>query len=132
MIPTGSTIANTTIETVEQPSLTWKLNPAKKCITGKIDGLEAIKQAVYLALQTERYQYLIYSFNYGQEFRKLVGKDPLYVQSEMKRMVQEALLQDDRITGITNLSATVNGDSILVEFTVQSEYGSFAVSQEVS
>ena len=45
-----------TIET--QPNRTYSLVTG-----GVIDGLDAVKQAIYCILNTERYEYLIYSWN---------------------------------------------------------------------
>lgn len=67
---------------------------------GSCDGLEAIKQAVYLILNVERYRYVIYSSNYGVEFDDLLGKPVPYVLPELKRRIEEALTQDDRITSV--------------------------------
>lgn len=116
-----------------QPSLTYKIDFEKGRIMGMIDGLEAVKQAVFLILQTERYQYLIYSSDYGCELiRDLIGKEPLFVRSELKRRITEALLQDDRIEDVTNFDIEINGDSALVRFTVVSVFGEFKVEQEVT
>lgn len=129
MIPQGSTI-NAPIEEIEQPSQTWKLDFEKGKVTRVIDNLEAIKQAVFKILQTDRFQYLIYSFNYGHELDTLIGQNPLFVQSEFTRMIIEALTQDDRITGIENMQIDIEGDRMFARFTVVTQYGSF--DQEVS
>lgn len=131
MIPAGSTIKNAPVQEVQQPSLTWKLDFEKNRITGRIDELEAVKQAVLKILQTERFRYLIYSFNFGSELESLIGSNEFFVQSEASRMLQEALSQDDRIQGIENVRVVVNGDSILLEFRVMTTYGAFQASQEV-
>lgn len=132
MIPRGSTLTNAKIQEVQQPSRTYRIDLARKRIVGMTDRLEAVQQAVYKILRTVRFEHIIYSFNYGHELNKLIGKDPLFVRSEIRRMLREALLQDDRITGIGNLQTIVNSDSITVQFTVNSQYGSFDVEQEVS
>ena len=51
-----------TLEDETQPSLTYALDAENGRIRGKVDGLEAVKQAVYLALSTERFAHLIYSW----------------------------------------------------------------------
>ena len=43
-----------TLEDETQPSLTYALDAENGRIRGKVDGLEAVKQAVYLVLSTER------------------------------------------------------------------------------
>lgn len=131
MIPAGGTITKRVIQTVEQPSLTWRLDPVQKRIVGKLDGLEAIKQAAYKILQTERFKYLIYSANYGSELERLIGSNPLFVNAEISRMLEEALTQDDRISGVENIKTTASGDSLLVEFIVTTTYGNFSMVTEV-
>lgn len=99
---------------------------------GKIDELEAIKQAVFKILQTERYEKFIYSFDYGYESVSLIGSHVALAKSELKRCIREALLQDDRITDVVDFEVTINGDSALVSFTVESNYGDVQSSLEVS
>src|SRR5690606_27931875 len=67
MIPTGGTIADAATAEVRQPSRTYKLEFARGRVAGMTDGLDAIKQAVYKILQTDRFRYEIYSFDYGHE-----------------------------------------------------------------
>ncbi|MGG4449660.1 DUF2634 domain-containing protein [Brevibacillus porteri] len=131
MIPTGTSILNAPVEAQEQTSLTWKLDVENKRITQMVDGLEAVKQAVYIILETQRFQYLIYSFNFGSELQGLIGKSPLFVQSEIRRLIKEALLQDERITDVQNVRFQSQGDSMLVEFTVVSVFGDFTMTSEV-
>lgn len=131
MIPTGGSISNGVIKEIVQPSLTWKLDAAKGRIIGRLDGLEAVKQAAFKILQTPRYHYLIYTANYGSELEKLIGMNQVFVKSEATRMIREALTQDDRITSIENIVTTVTGDRLLIEFTVVSQYGEFELVQEV-
>lgn len=132
MIPTGGSIANETIEYIEQPSLTWKLDAEKQCIGGRLDGLDSVKQAASKILQTQRFRHLIYTPDYGAELDELIGTPPAFVKSEATRILQEALTQDDRITGVEAVRTTATGDNLLIEFTLVSTYGSFEMSQEVS
>ena len=57
------------------PSRTFRLNYNALTITGTIDEIKAVEQAVYLILNTERYQWLIHSWDYGVELHYLIGKD---------------------------------------------------------
>ena len=109
----------------QQPSLTWKLDLEKGKITGKTDGLEAVKQAVLKSLQTDRFWYEIYTWDYGHELTSLIGSSPVFVESEAKRIIEEALMIDDRINGIENFTISVNGDQLTINFTVTTIYGSF-------
>jgi len=131
--PTGTIIpAELEIVEEEQPSLTFGIDFDRGRVIGMVDGLEAVKQAVFLILQTERYRYLIYTPDYGSELEGLIGRDPLFVQSELKRRIREALMQDDRIEDVTNFSIQFDGDNALVRFTVVSVFGNFEAEQEVT
>ena len=58
-----------------QPTRTYALRfDGYPCSGGKLDGLEAMKQAIFLILQTERFQYAIYSWNYGTQLNALLGQ----------------------------------------------------------
>lgn len=107
------------------PSSTFKILTDKKRILGKCDNLEAIKQAVYLMLNIERYKYVIYSANYGVELLDLIGQPIPYVLPELKRRITECLTQDDRITAVENFEFEVNKKTIHCTFTVHSNVGSF-------
>lgn len=131
MIPeTDDNLLDESLEDQPQPSLTWHIDFDKGRIIGKTDGLVAIQQAVFKVFQTDRFWYDIYSFDYGHELTLLLGSSPEFVQSEATRMIQEALLPDDRIDSVENVEAEINGDQITIRFTVVTVYGSF--EQEVS
>lgn len=123
-IPQGGVLQGD-IEIVQQPSRTYRLDLKNGRVSGMTDGFDAVRQAVYKIIHTERFAYLIYDPSYGYEGRGLIGKDQLFVQSEIRRRVQEALLQDDRITGVEDLQIKFEGDEARVRFTVVSDYGTF-------
>lgn len=130
MIPNSSIdIELNPTESIET-SRTYKLSGNK--IQGYIDELQALQQAIYKVLNTEKYEYPIYSFNYGIELESLIGKDPIYVQIELKRRIQECLLRDERITAVDNFRFEVAGDEIKCTFDVHSIYGDLTVSREVN
>lgn len=131
MIPAGASIRGAKVTAVEQPSVTWRLDLEAGRVGGQVDGLAAIQQAAVKILQTGRFGHLIYSGSYGHELHRLIGRSPLLVQSEAPRMLEEALLQDDRITAVRDVRTDVSGDRLLIECTVVSRYGSFPVRQEV-
>lgn len=120
-------------ETIAMPGLTYQVDWERGVITGTIDGLDSIRQAVLKILNTERYQYLIYSEDYGTEWQQILGQDHLFVRAEIQRMITEALLQDDRIEQIVDFQTYwTSGEDIRVSFTVQTRYGSFQINEEVS
>ncbi|MBU3193458.1 DUF2634 domain-containing protein [Clostridium algidicarnis] len=128
ILPQGATI-HSNIELKQdttQPTKTYKIKDGR--IIGFCDGIEALKQSIYLILNTERYEYLIYSWNYGSELKGVIAKDKDIAESEFKRRVREALLQDNRIKNVDNFIFEYEKDSVLVKFTVFSIYGQFAES----
>jgi len=136
MIPTGLQLQpDQDIDTTNliMSGLTYKVDWERGTIAGIIDGLDSLRQAVLKILTTERYRHLIYSNDYGTEYKEILGKDQLYVRAEIRRMITEALLQDDRIEQINDFLTIWNsGDDIRVSFTVQTIYGSFQINEEVS
>ena len=105
------------------PSKTFRLNHNNLTVTGTIDQIQAVEQAVFLILNVERYQWLIFSWNYGVELHNLIGKDPEYCLPEIERRVREALLQDDRITTVQDFQFEINKKQVLATFTVVSIFG---------
>lgn len=99
---------------------------------GMIDGKEAVRQAIYLILSTERYAWLIHSWNYGVELHSLIGQDPDFCIPEIERCVREALLQDDRITAVDDFSFEKHKKSIAATFTVHTIYGDIESETEVT
>ena len=114
-----------------EPSNTFFIDFEKGRISGFIDEKEAVKQAIMLILNTERYKFLIYSWNYGAEFEALIGTHPDIVEDEVERLISEALLQDDRITAVYDFEFSRNRDTLLVNFKVDSIYGDIDIETEV-
>lgn len=125
MIPVTSDGITADFSVVKQPSKTYRMDLDKKIIVGYAYGLEAVKQAVYKILQTERYDWLIYSWNYGSELKSLFGTQMTYAMSETKRMIREALLMDDRITDVNTFEFERNRENLHVTFRVVSTEGTF-------
>lgn len=108
----------------EQPSRTYRLEPNGKRIIGFTDGLEAMKQAVLLILNTERFRHAIYSWNYGNEIGTALGEDFGLAQSNVKRYIKEALLQDERITDVDEfVFGKTARNTLVVSFTVSTIFG---------
>lgn len=120
------------IKEVTQPSKTYRLDIENHRVIGYCTGIDAIKQAVYKVLNSERFQYLIYSWNYGVEINYLIGKSRTYVQSQLKRVIEEALIQDDRIIGVDQYSFELFPKSIHVTFKVNTVYGTLNMEKEVN
>ena len=115
----------------KQPSKTYRLNVDTQTIVGYCDGREAIEQAIYLILNTERFEWVIYSWNYSSELQSLFGKPIPYVVSELQRRIKEALLQDDRINNVENFRVSRSGSKVLATFDVSTIKGVIPVNKEV-
>jgi phage baseplate assembly protein W len=131
MIPKNDNLS-LDFEVVSQPSRTYKMNINEETVAKFTDDLEAIKQAAYKILNTERYQYVIYSWNYGIELADLFGMPLPYVYSELKRRITEALTWDDRITDVTDFSFTHKKGEVSATFTVHSLAGDFEAEKGVN
>ena len=122
MIPQTTEIINIQ-EFTEPTSRTYKLNIDRQTINGYTDEQEAMIQAIYLILNIERYDYLIYSWNYGIELKDLFGQPTFYVMAELERRITEALMADSRITGVDNFEITREGKKVHARFTVHTIFG---------
>lgn len=111
-------------------SSTYHLSYEK--IEGFVDGLEALKQANRKRLTTEQFEHPIYSFQYGIDWKSLLGEEQAYVRAEMARMIRESLLQDDRNKEVDGFQFSFSGDTCLCEFRVASIYGDYDEEQEVT
>ena len=132
MIPVVNDDLVNDFDVLEQPSRTYKLNAVSKKIVGFTDELEAVKQAAFLILNIERYESLIYSWDYGIELSDLFGKSIPFVLPELKRRISEALTQDDRIQAVDAFSFEVNKGKVHVTFSIHSIYGEIDMERTVS
>lgn len=119
-------------DTTEQPNMTYKLDRENKRIVAVYEDYEEIiKQAVYLVLLTERYNYAMYSWNYGIELSDLFGRERQYVIPMLMSRIKEALLQDDRILNVTNFNFNINRSKYSVSFTVITKYSNVDIKDVV-
>lgn len=105
------------------PSKTFYIDFESKKIVGMIEGKKAIEQSILLALSTSRFKYLIFSWNYGEEINKLVGKPKDLARAELPRLLNECLLVDDRISAIEDLIITEVEEGLYVSFTAVTVHG---------
>ena len=98
-----------------------------------VEGYDALLVWAWLALQTPRYRYYIYSENYGQEYEDLIGKSysTELTDSELERMTEECLTENPYITGIENFSCVKIEEKVTVTFSLITELGDGEVSIDV-
>lgn len=131
VLPTSSINISGGVSFQSQPSLSWYINKETNRIEGTVDGQAAVRQAVEIILNVERFRWQIYRPYSGMEWDGLIGQDPGYVGAELQRRVIDALTVDDRVTGVSDYDYTVDGSSLSAVFTVNTVYGSIAESLEV-
>jgi hypothetical protein len=120
------------LEIEEEPSKTYQMRTTDDSIKGYVDGIEAVKQSVYAMLNTERYDHVIYSWDYGVELKDLFGEPDTFVIPELERRITEALEQDERILSVDEFEFdTSRKRKILVTFSVSTVFGDFDAEKEV-
>ena len=79
------------------------------------------------------YRYLLFSWDYGNEYEALVGKSysEEYLQAEAKRMTEDCLLMNEYITSIENFSASFIGETLNLSFTVNTKYGAVEIKTNI-
>ena len=110
----------------ETPSLTYRLDLNRGRIIGRVDGIEAVKQFIMKALITPRFRCIIYDNQYGSELKEtVIAKDASreYVETEIPRLVKDALFIDSRILDIYDFTFSFEDDSAFIKFTVNTIFG---------
>lgn len=116
------------------PHATYRMQIEAERVDGALtDEVEAVKQAVYKILNTERYKHIIYSPDYGHELTGLFGLPLPYVLPEIPRRIREALMADDRITDVDRFDLKHDkAGNVTAKFVVHTIYGAFDAEREVS
>jgi len=128
---TGDSIDLIEFQEEQMPSLGFNLDIVRDRVRGMNDNREAVAQAVYLILNTERYMHSIYSWNYGCELTDLIGKPMDFAMSEVKRKITEALTADDRIDSVDSFEFQPGKNTLEVTFAVHTIYGDIPAEKEV-
>jgi hypothetical protein len=108
MIPGTNGFLTEDFEIEEQPSKTYRMHIEQKFINDYCDEQKAMEQAAYKILNTERYQFIIYSWNFGIETLDLYGEPVTYVCPELQRRITEALTQDTRFLSVDAFSFDIS------------------------
>lgn len=123
---------DTDIVIASQPSKTWIIDRSTMQVACMDDGLEAVRQAVEIALDVERFRWTIYSANFGSELDELIGQDEALITAEIPRLVEGALSQDDRVVQVEDYVFTRTGPaSMHVSFTVHTVYGDLIEEMQI-
>lgn len=89
-----------------------------------VEGNEAIKVWCYKAILTPRYDYMIYTWDYGTELQELIGKaySKDLTKSEAGRYITEALSINPYITDVKINSCSFSEDELSASITVKTIY----------
>lgn len=116
-----------------ETSRTYRIDFENGRITNElIAGLEAIKQFVYMALHTERYSYSVFSHDIGNELQEALSDNETtdaYKKMEIPRLIEEALIYDDRISSVTDFEIDKSGDRFIVSFIVETDEGTLEIEE---
>lgn len=133
MLPDGGKALKRLEDTPKQPSRNYRMLIESSRIFGVCDGRKAMEQVIYKILNTERYRYVVYSWNYGIELLDLFGMPVDYVCPVLEKRISEALLQDDRIMEVNNfVFDTSRKGKVCASFTVVSDVGEIKAEKEVA
>lgn len=92
-----------------------------------LTGVDALKQWIEKCIRTQLNRYPMYnSTGYGANIEDLTighsyGVD--FVESELRREIENALLVHEDINRVPNLSVTRAGDILHISFTLSTSYG---------
>ena len=88
-------------------------------------GNEGIKVWIYKAIKTNRYEFEIYTWDYGSEIESLLGKGFQigFIKSETKRYIEEALSVNPYITKINKIDVDFKTDILTAYVDLETVYG---------
>lgn len=120
-------------EAPTQPTKTYALDIDNGKLGGIIDGEQAIRQFIRKAVITARFRFLIYDDQYGCELEDLIGQDVPFelLETEIPRVIREALIYDDRVQNVYNFTVLREGDRLYIVFTVALVNGAL-ITEEVT
>lgn len=96
----------------------------------EVTGADAVAVWAFKALNTERYKYEAYTWQYGQEIGTLIGKSytDALKESEAVRIVKECLLINPYIKAVRDTSITMDGDHLHIACRIETIYGEVDVN----
>ena len=113
------------------PSRTYSIRDDR--IQGRIDGIEALKQAALNIATTERYAYAVYDRNYGIELQRYIGQPYALLETGIEETLRDAWLQDDRFTNVFVTSVEpIESDGALVSVNLHTILGIIPIQMEVA
>lgn len=116
-----------------ETSMTYRIDVENGRLTNEvISGIEAIRQFIYMTLRTERYAHPIYSHDIGTEIQELLTDTEAtdeYKEMEIPRLLEEALIVDERIDHIEEIEVTKQNDTFQVRLAVVTDEGTLEIEE---
>ncbi len=116
-----------------ETSTTYRIDFENGRLTNEtISGIEAIRQFIYMTLRTERYAHPIYSHDIGTEIQELLTDTEAtdeYKEMEIPRLLEEALIADERIDHIEEIEVTKQNDTFHVKLAIVTDEGTLEIEE---
>lgn len=93
-----------------------------------VNGIDAVIAQAYRKIHIDKGKYIIYSNNYGNDFKKLVGKSKSYGDNFAYKMLVDCLVDNKYVTGISNFYTDLEESKYSINFTLNSVYGDYSDS----
>lgn len=95
-----------------------------------VEGNEALKVWIYKTLKTERFRYTAYSWQYGIELKKFIGKVMTAGEriSEFKRTIIECLMVNPYIKSINSITIERNKTELNCNIDLTTVYGELVIN----
>lgn len=96
-----------------------------------VEGLDAVIAQSWRKIRTPKLDvennegYFIYGPSFGSRFHKLTGKGKSYGDAYAYQMLVECLVDGAYITGINNVSTTLNKSNYVIDYTMETIYGDY-------
>ena len=97
----------------EQPTNTFLIDWSSRQISGMDEGLGAMRQAVEIILQNERFRWQIYDSNFGTELEDLVGEEYDYIVDAVDTVTAKiSLVMKAKEKGVPIISSMGAGNKL--------------------
>ena len=103
----------------------YGMNFSTEQLTGQIvEGKEAIKVWIWCCLQTQRFRYPIYSWDYGADMEQYIGRavSREFLQTDCEDEIRSAMLVNPYISDITDFNVERKNDQIHISFRTATDF----------
>lgn len=119
-------------EITSMPTYTYRLDLRTKRISGHVDGIDGMVQALNKLFETERFAWEIYTSNYGIELENLIGQEVAFVTTSLEGRIREAIFADDRVVNLQSITITqTEKDTLVVDCWIETTLGVLEYRKEL-